>query len=150
MISFPKLSKTLFAFIHTLCTGLLLPALVIFCCGHSFLTDPSPLTPPPPPPPAVHTKLTISLDSASFTFILAALQEGLAGPSGQFKRAAWDTGVSTDCANALDGLLSWRLRATPRDAGECHVYFCQPTSLVAEFFAGVVAAFNAHIGAIPK
>jgi hypothetical protein len=65
----------------------------------------------------VHTRLVITLDSSCFTFILAAIQEGVAGPSGQFKRAAWDTGVSTDCANALDGLLSWRLRATPRDAG---------------------------------
>lgn len=80
---------------------------------------------------AVHTRLVITLDSSCFTFILAAIQEGVAGPSGQFKRAAWDTGVSTDCANALDGLLSWRLRATPRDAGVCTISISAPPSPVA-------------------
>jgi hypothetical protein len=115
MISFPKLSKTLFAFIHTLCTGQLpLRVLTVFSLIPNRFRHPCPaLT----RPLTVHTRLTLSLDSACFAFILAAIQEGLAGPSGQFKRAAWDTGVSTDCANALDGLLSWRLRASARDAG---------------------------------
>jgi hypothetical protein len=50
---------------------------------------------------------------------------------------------------ALDGLLSWRLRAAPRDAGE-HSLPASGHRACRSCFAGVMAAFNAHTGLSPK
>jgi hypothetical protein len=54
MISFPKLSKTLFAFIHTLCTGFLPLALVRLICSLSSSSFPR-----SPHAPRHHTRLFV-------------------------------------------------------------------------------------------
>jgi hypothetical protein len=136
MISFPKLSKTLFAFIHTLCTSEF----------PLFLSADSPSS----------TPLFCSPHTSHHNAGLRVLRVHSSRHSGRSGRTIWS--IQT---RRLGHWCVHRLRQRSRRPLElatsghsarsgCDARPSLPSFVSAQYFVGVVAAFNAHTAANPK